>query len=787
MIGALLATAVLLPGGTQIEVTAQSATGAAEVVVAYRDDAALVSVAGPEVTNVVCEVTGQTPTALAFGNGWYVTEPGDLASLPNGHMNATSFDGFLLRDGTAVVMASERPIQTLFVRKDERRFGIRTAESGRFTFVHGRQGLFEAAIRYREKYDTRKAAPGVAVKAGKFCVDAWNGRYAEHADFIDAAAAYGLTNDLFFYSHQWQRYGYDYHLPDVYPPNPVFGTTAEMKLAQETARRHGWYFGVHLNTSDFYTDASDFAFDKVAHDRQGKPIKAWYNAFRKAQSYRMSPDYAPVSMRKVLGEMNADGFVNDTIFVDVIGSGPAKAYCTQDGQPRPQSHAVAKMGEVFDVIRETQTSASGRPAFTSSEAACDVLMGHLDGGDCQFLMLGAERGEYRWERMEAGDIVKVPWFDAVNHARFSLHGVGYSIRYEGGRGEDCHGIDSDDYYSLEMLTGHALMSDAYSRDVRDVSAGILRPFAKDRVLRQVVRAYWLGQHIVRATARDDMASVVFADGDVRRQIVTWKGGMTVYVNRGASDWTVADGVVLPEFGFYAKSAKTGAWAKIAKFRTTDGHDVVAEASEWKDGAKTVRYVNGRGFGTPNLLPYTPQAAMTSFAADRLVVDLSFARLTAEGHVCASGSVPRTATLWLVRRKTTENNNTLPDYRLASQTVDLDKGTGPWCVTLPPGLTGVYDLLVSLTPTGLPPEDNFEGKDRFKLLGTPSFFKRYHLGRLDVKKGVFTPFEQKDRALWPRLFAPSAPVDFGFCRTTGAFRQVEEPGKAPMITPLPGER
>ncbi len=760
---------VVLPEGVAVRITVMG-DGAA-LSVEPKPDAAIVSVSGDGVTNALCEVVGELPEAMVFGNGWYVKRPGDFSVGPNGHANATSFDGFELASGASLVMASDRPIVELFVKKSARRFGVRIEDPDTFTLVTGRRGAFEAAMRYRDKYDRRVASPGVKVKAGKFCIDAWNGLYGQHADFIEEAATkYGLRGDLFFYSHNWQREGYDYKLPDVWPPNPRYGTKADMYRCRETALKYGWGFGLHLNTSDFYEDSSDFSFDKVSYTKEGKPEKAWYNAFMKAQSYRMLYDYAPVSMAKVLAEMNGDGFPVDTMFVDVIGSHPARPYWKKDGSYHRRSEAVAFWGKVFDVIRDTQTKKIGRQAFTSSEAVGDFLMGHLDGGDCQWMVLGREPGEYRWMRIrEAGRIVKAPWFDAVNHSRISLHGVGYSIRFEGGRGEDCHGIDSDDYLSLEMLSGHALMTDAYSRDVRDVSAQIVRDFDKERVLRQVSRVYYLAQHIVREIALDDMESFEFVGGDLGRQKVVWKGGMRVWVNRGEGDWTVEDGVVLPQYGFYAKSAKTGSWAKIAKFRTVKGDEVVAEASEWHDGTNVVRYANGRGEGTPGLLPYTPSASVRTLAGGKIEVDLSFEPY-AKG---LSGAPPPDArydvSLWLVQRKTTENNNTLPDHRIARRTVSLAEPS-TWAVSLPSVAKRRYDLMVSVVPAGRPVEHPFEASGRMKLLGTPSFFRRYHLGSYDTAKGVFVPFVQPDRALWSRLFAPKDPVDFGWTKIKGRERR-----------------
>ena len=139
----------------------------------------------------------------------------------------------------------------------------------------------------------------------------------------------------------------------------------------------------------------------------------------------------------------------------------------------------------------------------------------------------------------------------------SLHGVGYSARFEGARGEDCHGIDSDDYISCEIMNGHSLMADCYNRDAYNAEAGILVPIDETRCLRQIVRKYWLAQHIIREIAATTVRNVSFEQGNPHRVKVDWSTDMTVFVNRGVPDWAVETGdaelgtVILPQFGFLA--------------------------------------------------------------------------------------------------------------------------------------------------------------------------------------------------------------------------------------------
>ncbi|MCX5717849.1 MAG: hypothetical protein NTW44_05970, partial [Nitrospirae bacterium] len=207
----------------------------------------------------------------------------------------------------------------------------------------------------------------------------------------------------------------------------------------------------------------------------------------------------------------------------------------------------------------------GGDAPTSSEAGDDQLVGYLDGADCQFMQLSAGGGSFH-NRLACGDWERTPWFDAVLHDRFILHGVGYSDRYEGGRSRLEHGIESDDYVSAELLTGHALMIDRGA-----FGAG-------------AVRKYWLAQDFIRTIAMGAVTGVEFVGGDIHRQVVTWAGGAKVYVNRGAADWVVA-GRTLPQYGYYAAVAGGGTESSIERI---DG--VIVEQSRGPSGV----YVNGRG-------------------------------------------------------------------------------------------------------------------------------------------------------------------------------------------------
>ena len=603
-------------------------------------------------------------TGFAFGNGHYVRDPGAFSLDANGHRNATSYDGFEFENGKAVVVGASAPITRVWWDPKTGEAGVACDEGAPFRFVESTNGLFAAAFEYRRRYP-RPAAAGVKAKAGKFCVDVWNGTFRQQAEFVRRAAAeLKITNDVFLCTHVWQRHGYDNGLPEVWPPDPAFGTAEDLKELARTCRENGWGFGVHHNVVDFYTNATCFAWADIARNERREPERAWRNAFRKTQSWRMAPSVAASYMRRSLDEMNAAGFSPDMVFVDVIGSFPAKPYFTAQGRQVGPAEARRQIGDVFETIREVQSAATGRAAFTASEAAHDYLVGRLDGGDCQWMEVTREPGEYCWNVIrEYEDAEKIPWFDAVNHAVFSLHGAGYSIRYEAGRGELDHGIDSDDYLNAEILSGHALMTDCYSRDVRDVLSGTVRPLDMERCLSQLRRKWTLAQPVARELAGAEMTGHEFVGGDIHRQKVTWSTGMTVYANRGATDWTV-EGVTLPPYGFLAVNPKTGVRAEISR-----------EKPRPRVFPKKFLDV------TPEEIVRNPRSYQLHF--------------------------------WLAQRKPTENAVDYYDRLLTAR--DETPADAPKGVKL--------DRLVTVTDAGADPYDITA---RYYLNGVPSFDRRFYL-------------------------------------------------------------
>ena len=731
----------------------------------------------------------EKPSALFFGYGYRVQDPGALNVPLNGHHNATRYAGFEFANGFSLVIATTTAPDALFNTPAKGAFGFRCSQPTTFTFVPGRKGAFDCALRLRRHVATPPPA-GFAAKAGKFCVDTWNGTFAQHENLIRRCAdEFGLRDDLLFYVHCWQRHGFDRHLPDVYPPSPTFGTADELKRACATAHARGWSFGVHLNVIDVYTNSPWFAWSKICHDAKGHPIKAWINPPYKEQSYKLLPKYGPASITRQTASMLCDDFCPDTVFIDVTGSMAASSATCRDsaGGIHPLVENTAANQRMFDRARTMLEGTSERPPFVSSEAPCDQMAGHLDGGDCQWMFLSHEKDVYRWMTVGGtGTITKVPWFPLVWHDRMSLHGAGYSARFEGARGEDCHGIDSDDYISCEIMNGHSLMADCYNRDAYNAEAGILVPIDEPRCLRQIVRKYWLAQHIIREIAATTVRNVSFEQGDPHRVKVEWSTGMTVFVNRGVPDWPVETGdaergtLILPQYGFLAFNPSTQRFAAIHR---RNGR--VVEESSYTEKGQTVRYVNPRGErdAAVRRLPVAPRAITVRNENAITVRNENTYRVRVEWDLLKGQTLPTgqfRVNLWLLDPGFREYSPSNAALRVAVADVTLDRPTElefAW-----PEAAGNKPrvLHVAVCPVGADADDP---ACRLKLLGTSAFYRRYRLGTL-APDGAYTPFACPDANLWERLFPPPSPVDFGWIKTDKALRLVTAPGKPDVRQNLP---
>ncbi|MDR2705629.1 MAG: DUF5696 domain-containing protein, partial [Planctomycetaceae bacterium] len=391
-----------------------------------------------------------------YGHGYCIEEPEAFTATAGGHNLSTSHVGMDFENGISVLQASSFPPDWFTVDPDTKKYTLSVHPATTITLLPGLQGALDCAIRYRPICE-KTASSGFKTKAGRFVFDIWGGQYKEHTETVKNAIRYGLTDSLFIV-HNWQRWGYDNRLPDIFPPNPRLGTLEEMQETLKLCNENGIQYGVHDNYIDFYPDAEDYNFDVTTFNENGQPRKAWNNYGIEAQSYQFRPDKVQKFLERNLDFLTAN-LPMSAYFVDVFTSIPPIDFYDRDGNFHSRTESQAAWNKAFDTIRDrfSKVNKNFPNATTSSEAGMDSLIGHLDGADCQFMFLSPESGEFRIP-VKCKQWSRVPWFDAVHHNTFSLHGVGYSNRYEAQRGRDLHGIDSDDYISSEILTGHALMT-----------------------------------------------------------------------------------------------------------------------------------------------------------------------------------------------------------------------------------------------------------------------------------------------------------------------------------------
>lgn len=459
-----------------------------------------------------------------FGHGHVLEGTPKFNFGYGGFALSTRYMGVEYANGLALVTASDPVPDRLEHDQALRKTSLIAHHDATFCFVPSAQGAFAAARVWRLQ-NGLKPSPDVATLRGKMCIDQWGGDYAAAARGLTLATAYGL-DDAVFVKHVWQRWGYDYRLPDIYPPA---GNRADFDAMVAAAKLNGRLFALHDNYIDLYPDADDFSFDLVGFQENGQPRKAWYNTGRDAQSYKWHPDkFLPFLERNL--PVIKQNIGPTAYFIDVWSAAGGVDQYDREGNFSSKMDDMRSRAVGFQRTREILGAA------TISEAGHDGLVGDLAAAQADHLMVRPEGGKHvigvsfkQWDR--------VPWFDMGHHGRFILQAGGLGGRYQADYPTALHGYGSDDYLSLTVLGGRTPMCDG--------------PFS-----RRTVNTYWLLQPLCNELEQQEMLAHRFDGDTVRRQQVTWSGGQ-VSVNRGPTDWTV-DGRVLPEYGFVAKAGEYAA-------------------------------------------------------------------------------------------------------------------------------------------------------------------------------------------------------------------------------------
>jgi len=486
----------------------------------------------PRFTNLMIGPASEKARRVYAGFGNVLQDPGKFTLGAGGFNLSTRHVGMDFANGLSLVQAVDIFPDSLRVDPAAQRYALAAHHDSTFSFVPSTRGAFAAARTYRALANF-KPAGGVPNILGRMCLDQWGGDYREAAEGIEQAARYGLT-DTVFVKHVWQRWGYDYRLPEIYPPS---GSYEDFRAMVEACKRNGILFCPHDNYIDFYPDAAGFSYDHIIFNSDGTPQTAWFNKGREAQSYR----WLPTAFFPWLDEnlkLVKQGFAPTSYFVDVFTAIPPIDFYDRHGRFYPKMVTAERWSASFDRMREVL----GNNAPTISEAGHDGLIGHLDAAQSDHsgwmpkdVPRGAgDNGYFRWD-MDAADGERVPWHDMATHGSFVLLAGGLGPRYSAGRDQMLHGYGSDDYLSLTVLGGRNPMSDG--------------PFS-----RRAVMTYWLLHDLCAALARGEMLSHEFAGDDIHRQTVRFSNAGLAHVNRGKTDWQV-EGQTLPPYGFLARAGE----------------------------------------------------------------------------------------------------------------------------------------------------------------------------------------------------------------------------------------
>ncbi|MBT5537243.1 hypothetical protein HOK31_29550, partial [Candidatus Poribacteria bacterium] len=481
----------------------------------------------PRVTHLSLGPVDRKVRRLYAGHGNVLEEPGRLRLGYNGFNLSTSFVGFDFENGLSLVQATDIPPDALTHDPDADLATLEAHHDVTWTLVPSTSGAFDAARQYRSI--AAPAAPESLPKiAGRMCLDRWSGDYARAAADIDRAAVYGLTHAVFV-KHVWQRWGYDYRLPDIYPPA---GNADDFQAMADACERAGVLFAPHDNYIDFYPDAPGFSYRHVIFNDDGTPQRAWYNRGREAQSYRwLSHAFGPW-MDENLASIQ-DGIAPTSYFIDVFSAITPRDYRDEAGRFYPSAESVKRWAEAFDMARERF---DGAPMI--SEAGHDALIGHLDAAQADHMAWtpadSSVSGSWAW-KLPAGDGERIPWHDMVTHGAFTLFAGGLGNRYQGDASRELHGYGSDDYLAMTVLGGRSPMCDG--------------PFNRSAVM-----TYWLLHDLSAELESREMTQHRFADDNIHRQVVRFGQQSEVAVNRGEADWEV-DGHRLPSYGFYAEAGE----------------------------------------------------------------------------------------------------------------------------------------------------------------------------------------------------------------------------------------
>ena len=689
----------------------------------------------PRYTKVALGAGSEKPWRIYGGFGNVIEEPQKDFTLSRGGFTLnTRHVGVDYRNGMSLAIASDFFPDRMVCKPSENLFTLEAHNDVTFYFAPSSKNAFMAAREYGRIVGF-KPSPGLSELYGRQCLDQWGGDYGAAAEGARLAAKYGLEHSIFV-KHVWQRWGYDYRLPEIYPPQ---GGLEPFKQLVDACQENGIIFAPHDNYIDFYPDAEGYSYDHIIFNADGTPQKAWYNKGRQAQSYRWLPHaFRPWLVKNM--ELIRDNIGAHGLFIDVFSAIPPMDYYDREGRFYDSKRTAKEWSAAFDTCRDILWKDK---APMLSECGHDGLIGSLDGGQADHFSANRWGADGDWER--------VPWHDIVSHGKFVLFGGGLGSRYAE-KDPRPSGYNSDNYNGTTIIGGRNPMSDG--------------PFSTG-----AVKTYWMLHDVCNWLSRNKFDSFEFGESIHRLHSTFGGGDGQAWCNRSHYKWTLENGLVLPEFGYYVE--------------TPEGKAGVVE----KDG-KTAAFARGDGWHFFDARPpYTGIMSRKNITANvknlKKVSELVY-EMEVEWNFEMASTAEKASQFIHITHPSSKQGEGILYYGKVVKT-DLDhRKTGVYHSTMeiafpqdaPDGdykiLFGIYNPLSGgrLAMTSARMEDS-------RVFGG-----MIHLARKE--KAIVTSIADTaadDGHAVPSLDLPL--VDFDGVKTNGSFRWVRKNDNAWLMIPVPG--
>ncbi|MCQ2390897.1 MAG: hypothetical protein MJ240_05700 [Kiritimatiellae bacterium] len=482
---------------------------------------------GPRLTRVAAGPVSLPAQRVYLGTGNVWENLKAFTFRNSGFVLSTRHVGMDFANGLSLVQATDVPPDEFEVNASNRLARLVAHNDVTFMFTPSAKGAFDAAVRFADASGYR-ASPGIGAMKDRICIDDWSGQYRREGEALRRAKKYGL-DDVLYIQHNWQRWGYDARLPEVYPPRGNFGDFMEMRQA---AKEVGYLFAIHDNYVDFYPDAEGYSHRLFAFNPDGTPLEAWYNPGIRSLSYRWLPAAIHPRLKANLA-LQRKGFHPEALFIDVFTASAARDTYDYRGHFTSVAENLKEWCWAWCEAREVYGVSN---AVMVSEAASDSQIGYVDAGE-------ADHYSPRYVAWGAAfaDGERVPWHDAVSHGKMLLFGGGLGGRYANDDPRDrnagdreLHGYGSDDYLCTTVIGGRVPMGPSFGR----ITA----------------RTYWMLHDVCGQLGRMEFSGLAFCGDNLHRQQAVFAGGGVVWANRETNAvWRLDGGHELPTYGFHAKA------------------------------------------------------------------------------------------------------------------------------------------------------------------------------------------------------------------------------------------